>query len=182
MKLDSIMHVIVHDACRYVVLFLYEQGKPSLVQVQTPRGQVEYQNSQGQHKSTMTECERLIHHANGIIDDGLTKKTEEPFEIWYTLYPRHVGKSEAKKAYVKAIGAIAKSKKLEPAKAHTYLMEATQDFAESPAAAVHKFTPHPATWLNQGRYDDDRDDWYAASTAHVHNTGSRINTKGRGNV
>jgi len=40
-----------------------------------------------------------------------------------------------------------------------YLKERTIDFAKSPAGQNGKYTPHPATWFNAGRYSDEDAEW-----------------------
>src|SRR6476620_8160014 len=37
--------------------------------------------------------------------------------------------------------------------------ERTLAFARSPAGNRGNLTPHPATWFNQGRYDDNPTEW-----------------------
>lgn len=64
-------------------------------------------------------------------------------EFWKT-YPRRTAKGEARKAWQKAIA------KAEPADINA----AAARFAADPHRAP-KFTPHPATWLNQERWGDD---------------------------
>jgi hypothetical protein len=81
------------------------------------------------------------------------------FEIWYSAYPRHVGKEDAAAAYGRAISRIAESRKCEPEEALSWLLTVTTAFAASPAGNAGDFTPHPATWLNKGRYHDDPNEW-----------------------
>ena len=43
---------------------------------------------------------------------------------------------------------------------HGYLLGKMQAFAASPIGRGDKqYIPHPATWLNNGRYDDDPATW-----------------------
>jgi hypothetical protein len=75
-----------------------------------------------------------------------------PAESVYRLYPRKAGHLAA----IKAISAALKIKGLDA------LKEATAAYAGAVArwpAADRQFIPHPATWFNQGRYDDDRLTW-----------------------
>lgn len=78
----------------------------------------------------------------------------ETIEAIYQAYPRKV----AKHAALRAIDAALKRNGTTPEK----LLEATQAYA----AAVSRwdptdlqYVPHPATWFNAGRYDDDRSQW-----------------------
>jgi hypothetical protein len=85
---------------------------------------------------------------------GLTKTkapeaTDEEFEQFWHLYPRRVGKGHARKAFQKAYKAIGLVR----------ILEATDDFARN-CAETNKdaqYIPHPATWLNGERWDDDLD-------------------------
>jgi hypothetical protein len=66
------------------------------------------------------------------------------FDEWYEIYPRHVGKGAAEKAYAKAL------KDVDP----ETLIERARRFAAKPPDDP-KFIPHPATWLNQKRWEDE---------------------------
>ena len=71
----------------------------------------------------------------------------------YAAYPRKVGKAAALRAIERAIKRIPKTDAAE------WLMARTKEFAASPAGKKGIYTPHPATWFNQGRYDDDPREW-----------------------
>ena len=71
------------------------------------------------------------------------------FEKWYAEYPRKQAKGAALKAWQKAIKLTTNEKLIAAAKA----------FAESDSAKDMQFIPHPATWLNDCRYDDDPKSW-----------------------
>lgn len=71
----------------------------------------------------------------------------------YDAYPRKVGRAKALLAIERAIrGGV------DP----DHLLERVRAFAESPAGRAGKFTPHPATWFNAGRWDDDPAEWQHA--------------------
>lgn len=72
----------------------------------------------------------------------------EAFEEWYAAYPRKTQKAYAYKCYQRALGRVAGS----------HLLERTKVFAGSPIAQT-RFCPHPSTWLNQGRWEDDEKEW-----------------------
>lgn len=70
----------------------------------------------------------------------------------YKSYPRKVGKNAALKAILKAM------------KDHQfdYLLERVAKFAECTRSWPEdqlRFIPHPATWFNGGRYEDDEREW-----------------------
>ena len=71
------------------------------------------------------------------------------FETWYLAYPRKVGKGAAWKAFEKA------------RKAHVLpdmdeLVEITKRYAIFAKTLDPQFIPHPSTWLNEARYDDEQ--------------------------
>lgn len=71
----------------------------------------------------------------------------------YNLYPRKVGKKAALTMIAKAI------KDLNRPDAVEYLKARVQEYAESRKGEDQKYTPYPATWFNQERYDDDPGTW-----------------------
>lgn len=74
----------------------------------------------------------------------------------YNAYPRKVGKKVALASIGRAILAL-KARGQE--NAADWLLERVKTYAASPAGQRGTFTPHPATWFNQGRYDDDDREW-----------------------
>lgn len=67
------------------------------------------------------------------------------FAEWWAVYPRKVGKSAAARSYVKA------RKSADAATILAGLRRAltSRDFADP------QYIPHPTTWLNQGRWEDE---------------------------
>lgn len=82
------------------------------------------------------------------------------FEEWYAVYPRHEGKQAASSAFGRRLPTIALNRGTSREEALRWLVEVTRQFAASPAGQSGKYTPHPATWLNDGRYDDDLAEWH----------------------
>lgn len=89
----------------------------------------------------------------------------QEFNAWYDLYPRQVDKGRAQTAFNKAVGAIAKERKIELSEAIAWLMLATEAYAKSPAGNRGQYTPHPSTWLNNKRYDDNTAEWSKPSAS-----------------
>lgn len=89
---------------------------------------------------------------------------EEMFNRFWALYPRKVGKRDARGAWTKAIEAIRTERPLSKRDAALVIERAAFLFAASDKAKG-EFCPHPATWLNQGRYDDDPAAWTARNGA-----------------
>lgn len=74
-------------------------------------------------------------------------------EAIYSAYPRKVAPSDALKAIAKAIA---------KGKTPAHLLERTTAYAAATALWTEdelRFIPHPATWFNGGRYDDDPKTW-----------------------
>lgn len=67
------------------------------------------------------------------------------FDLFWKDYPRKVGKEAARKAYAKAL------KKTTAAK----IGAGVESLRIQVAGKDQQFTPHPATWLNEGRWDDE---------------------------
>jgi hypothetical protein len=81
---------------------------------------------------------------------GGERPPDDQIEQIYEAYPRHVELKRAKDAIRKALGKVP----------FEQLLEAVQAFAASPAGkAAGKFCPHPATWFNAERWNDDPADW-----------------------
>lgn len=83
------------------------------------------------------------------IEPSLEPSSKDPhaeaFGAWWEIYPRKVSKQAAAKAWK----ARTKAKDLPDD-----LVEITQRFAASVAGKDPEFIPHPATWLNQKRWED----------------------------
>ena len=70
--------------------------------------------------------------------------TTQSFDVFWEIYPRKVGKIAAKSAFEKAL----RVSTLED------ILKGAERFASDPNRQ-EQFTPHPATWLNQGRWGDE---------------------------
>lgn len=81
------------------------------------------------------------------------------FDDWWALYPRRVGKGAARTAWTKAVKRLNGDVEV--------LMQRTrlQVFVWAQEQREARFIPHPATWLNQERYDDDMTPTAPASKA-----------------
>lgn len=97
----------------------------------------------------------------GILPSSAAPKeevaTEGPEHEIYSHYPRKVGKAAALKAIRNAL------KKAEK----VFLVERTKLFAEAVAKwspGDLQFVPHPSTWFNEGRFDDDPSTWERVAT------------------
>lgn len=82
----------------------------------------------------------------------------EDFLEWYWHYPRKVAKLKAAESYDKAVEFLVVAEGLVEQEARDRLLESVKIFAVS-YTGKGQFCPHPATWLNQARYDDDPREW-----------------------
>jgi len=90
-----------------------------------------------------------------------SKKASVPdpfFETFWNLYPRKVAKVAARKAWDTALATIQLQRSILKIDAATVIEQAAEKFAKSDKGRG-EYCPHPATWLNQGRYDDDPAAW-----------------------
>jgi hypothetical protein len=72
------------------------------------------------------------------------EQLERDFSQWYALYPRKESRKKALPAFKRAMQSISLAK----------LLELTKAYAKSVEDKELQFLPHPATWLNQERWDD----------------------------
>ena len=70
----------------------------------------------------------------------------EGFKKFYEIYPRKVGRRSAETAFIRAIerGADIET-----------IISRTEAYAEIAIDIEIKFIPHPSTWLNQDRFEDE---------------------------
>lgn len=73
--------------------------------------------------------------------------TQSDFDRFWTAYPRKTGKKAAEKSWEKAID----KPDIEAVLASIERQRASQDWTKDGG----QFIPHPATWLNQGRWADE---------------------------
>ncbi|MFT4288143.1 helix-turn-helix domain-containing protein [Nocardioides sp.] len=71
--------------------------------------------------------------------------TAEAFDEFWSAYPRRTGKASARKAFAKAAAKV---------DAWGIIVRAARRMADDPNLPDAQFVPHPATWLNQERWDD----------------------------
>ncbi len=107
----------------------------------------------GHHKGTPIKVPQLrsslLIDDSGSPDEKADGKPSAMEEQIYQSYPLKVGKVAALKAITKAM------KDREP----QWLLERVKSYAEAIAWKDRQFIPHPATWFNGGRYEDDPASW-----------------------
>ena len=83
----------------------------------------------------------------GTGEQTRSADAEPAFEAWWKLYPRKVGKGQARKAYTSA---------LKKADADT-LADSAEAYGQKVIGTDPRFIAHPATWLNGERWLDEPD-------------------------
>ena len=88
------------------------------------------------------------------------KEYSPPFEKWWSSYPRKEGKQEAYRVYRQLVSRLSRDSRL-PSVVEGDLLVAVETYAKSPRArhSDRDFIPLPATWLSEGRYEDDPVEW-----------------------
>jgi hypothetical protein len=105
-----------------------------------------------------------------LIEEEPIKNASEFFDEFWAVYPRHVAKAAAKAKFEQ----LGKKRGVDLAA----IVEGARRYAASGDLPEPKFIPHPMTWLNQGRWEDEvpapapatladairpsQDDWLAA--------------------
>jgi hypothetical protein len=88
-------------------------------------------------------------------DNGYCKS----FEEWWSAYPKKVAKEAAFRAWKKA-GKKLKTKMVSDSKeVAAFLLRFCKAYAVARADQDPQYTLNPATWLNQGHWDDDQATW-----------------------
>jgi hypothetical protein len=100
-----------------------------------------------------------MNHGDSLKLEVATKKpsSDELAESIYQEYPRKVGKSSA-------LTAIKKSLKTH---ASEFLLERVKAYASAIGWKDRQFIPHPATWFNGGRFNDDPAEWEPPSQSSI---------------
>lgn len=86
----------------------------------------------------------------------------EAFEAWWLAYPRREAKGDAYEAWIKAGKRVRTKHNLDSHKAAELLLQKAIEYTNSTRGKWPLVKlPHPATWLNGDRYEDDPESWKA---------------------
>lgn len=147
-----------------------KEAQSLLPPVPSPKRKPFKRQACGKHEPCINDASTMHLGKEGKEGIGKECKEEEgkervdarpPFERFWSEVPSRVGKQSAKKAYDLAVRVIAKRPPEGGPGAddpNGFLLERMKAFAASPLASS-RYCPHPATWLNAGRYDDDPRTW-----------------------
>lgn len=72
-------------------------------------------------------------------------EVDRVFGIFWAAYPRHIARAKARQSFEKAIAKVSAS----------VIVEAAGRYRRHVGDSDPKFIAHPATWLNQERWDDE---------------------------
>lgn len=89
------------------------------------------------------EGERVVKRSSSTATPS--KDHSKDFNEFWMSYPRKVGKQAAIKAHEKALKLTTPEK----------IIEGVESLRITVAGKDPQFTPHPATWLHEGRWDDE---------------------------
>lgn len=100
---------------------------------------------------TSEQIAPLIEVDRSEVDNPQTPKGGEvvsaaAFDAFWSTYPRKAGKATARKAFEKAV---------ERAGNPTPLLDGARRLRDDPNLPEKRFIPHPATWLNGDRWEDE---------------------------
>lgn len=87
---------------------------------------------------------------------------QEPLRI-YEQFPRREGRKKSLLEIERALSRLQHGEcgvTLSFDEAVALLIDATEEYARSPAGNRGRYTPMPQTWFHQSRYLDDRKCWY----------------------
>jgi hypothetical protein len=92
--------------------------------------------------------------------------------VIYKFYPRKVGKPAAIKAIKRALMRFS----------YELVLEKTKAYATARAGEDQQFTPHPATWFNQQRFNDDSSTWKKSHATNQTNRNAGIVGHNQGGI
>jgi hypothetical protein len=130
------------------------QAERALLSVKDNKAYTENPDGIRDVSSLDTTCIQSVSKMDTQVRIGKTNTTSssaddgrDGFDAFWSEYPRKVGKAAARKAYTK----VARSVMPET------LLTALRGQISSPQWLKEggQFIPHPATWLNQGRWEDE---------------------------
>lgn len=101
------------------------------------------------HLKSLSDPTTFARKLRKLADNYTEDQTDEQFSEWWAIYPRRKGKGNARRVFRAAVRKIGWYR----------LRAATEHFADHcrQTRTETQFIPHPATWLNGERWDDETD-------------------------
>ena len=134
-----------------------EQSRTVPDQVRQPEPEPEPEPEPSQSHSHSASRASAV--ADGVPEGHPRNPYPQDFETWWVVYPKRTGKRAACTAWTSAVKRIGAARGCGPLVAHQTLLDVTGVFAKSRKGQSGRYCPNPATWLNEGRYDDDPKTW-----------------------
>lgn len=117
------------------------QASPQVSDPTSPSSRVTSRVTNGVTNACVTPVEVEVE----VEVEKTTPPTPSRFDEFWTLYPKHVGKTAAQKAWAGALKRADADAVLAGLKASLPGLRAKDP----------QYIPHPSTWLNQGRWEDE---------------------------
>ena len=113
------------------------------------------QKENKQESSPQTPCKEINKERDSTPtrSSHSLKRAEELFEIFWQAYPRKVSKQPAKRKFIilmRELDEAGASKLLEQMLSAIATQSRSSQWQEG-----ERYIPHPTTWLNQGRWEDE---------------------------
>lgn len=125
-------------------LFFLEQ-KGFIQRTQRDQQSTLYTLSLTETTLSLTETPPCLSQRHKPISNNLSENQDIMFEDFWQVYPKKVGKGQARIAFRSAIKKATKDE----------LISSAQAFAQQHAATDKQFVPHASTWLNGERWLDE---------------------------
>lgn len=78
-------------------------------------------------------------------ENNINNNYDDLFEQFWAIYPRRIGKGSARTAFAKAAAKVIPET----------ILQIAEQYAGKSDLPDLQFIPHPTTWLNQERWNDD---------------------------
>jgi len=153
---NKLLFLYTHVGERFIQMNTWEQGRAKQSRFPQPPTDVNKCLQMYAHENKCpdsdtdtdsdTECESLVIHPSASATQQKNIYSED-FKAFWKAYPRKVGKLAAAKAWAHA--------KEKPTMDIILAAIDNQRKCQQWIKDGGDFIPHPATWLNQGRWDDE---------------------------
>lgn len=141
------------DGKRYLQMNKWEKGRAHESQYPDPPADICEQMKTFVYRGKQKRAN--VPDSDSDSDTGPDSNTDsEAVSLIYAEYPRKVAKPEALKAIAKALTKTP----------FTDLMAKTRAYAQSCVGKDPQYIPHPSTWFNQERFNDDPTTWKSSQT------------------
>ena len=155
LEADGMIKVDKGQGQSVITLCKYSDYDIRNIQDKTPRGQGEDRGKTPRGQGEDTDRTKQKEGKEGKEREEGNKETEVDregqAEIIYQAYPRKVGARKAKQKIRKTLEEVPFEE----------LLIKVQLFARCVEGQDRQFIPHPETWFNQGRWQDDPEEWKA---------------------